>query len=110
GRQVLEAFDVKPANVRTFASRADAAAALNDRSADALFLPGYVYPDDVFWRSAREGAYFIPIERPRVQRLRELNPFLLLTTIPRNTIDGQTSLIPTIGIDMVVVCALDIEE
>jgi uncharacterized protein len=110
GRQVLEAFEVKPAAIKSFASRADAAAALNDRSADALFLPGYVYPDDVFWRSVREGAYFIPISGPTLQRLRERNPFVRLTTIPRNTIDGQTSLIPTIGIDMVVVCALDVDE
>jgi TRAP-type uncharacterized transport system substrate-binding protein len=32
------------------------------------------------------------------------------TTIPRNVIAGQTSLIPTVGVDMVVVCALDLDE
>jgi TRAP transporter TAXI family solute receptor len=110
GIQVMEAFGVKPASIKSFASRSDAAAALTDRTADALFLPGYVYPDDVFWRSVREGAYFVPISGPAVQTMRERNPFIRLTAIPRNTIAGQTSIIPTIGLDMVVVCGLDIDE
>jgi uncharacterized protein len=110
GPQVLEAFGVHPAAVKIFANRADAAAAMTDRTVDAVFLPGYVYPDDVFWRTVKEGAYFIPIAGPNLQRLRERNPFVRLTTIPRNTIDGQTSVIPTIGIDMVVVCGRDIDE
>ena len=110
GPQVLEAFGVYPAAVKIFASRATAAAAMTDRTVDAVFLPGYVYPDDVFWRTVREGAYFIPIAGPNLQHLRERNPFVRLTTIPRNTIDGQTSIIPTIGIDMVVVCGRDLDE
>jgi TRAP transporter TAXI family solute receptor len=110
GPQVLEAFGVHPSAVKVFGSRADAAAAMTDRTVDGVFLPGYVYPDDVFWRTVREGAYFIPIAGPNLQRLRERNPFVRLTTIPRNTIDGQTSIIPTIGIDMVVVCGRDIDE
>jgi uncharacterized protein len=110
GRRVIEAFGVQPASIRIFASRPDAAAALTEGSADALFLPGYVYPDDVFWRSVKEGAYFIPISGPAVQVLRERNPFIRLTAILRNTIPGQTSIIPTIGLDMVVVCGLDMDE
>jgi uncharacterized protein len=110
GPQVLETFGVHPAAVKVFANRADAAKAMTDRTLDAVFLPGYVYPDDVFWRTVREGAYFIPIAGPNLQRLRERNPFVRLTTIPRNTIDGQTSIIPTIGIDMVVVCGREIDE
>jgi uncharacterized protein len=42
--------------------------------------------------------------------LREANPFVRATTIPRNVIAGQTSPIPTVGIDMVVVCAADVDE
>ena len=110
GELVLDTFGVKPNSVRIFANRADAAAALKDRTVEALFLPGYVYPDDVFWASVKEGAYFIPISGPMVQRLTERNPFVRLTTIPRNVIDGQTSIIPTIGLDMVVVCSLDVSE
>jgi uncharacterized protein len=110
GPQVLEAFGAHPAAVKIFSNRPDAAAAMIDRTVDAVFLPGYVYPDDVFWRTVREGAYFIPIAGPNLQRLRERNPFVRLTTIPRNTIDGQTSIIPTIGIELVVVCGRDIDE
>jgi TRAP transporter TAXI family solute receptor len=58
----------------------------------------------------QDGAYFIPISGPAVDRLRESNPFVRLTTIPRNVIRGQTSIIPTIGVDMVVVCGIDVDE
>jgi uncharacterized protein len=110
GHLVLEAFDVRPVTIREVASRAEAAAGLKNRTMDAAFLPGYVYPDEVMSSAIQDGAYFIPISGPGVDRLREGYPFVRLTTIPRNVLPGQTSIIPTVGIDMIVVCGLDVDE
>jgi hypothetical protein len=110
GRLIIEAFDLKTATIKVVNTRAMAAAGLKDRTIDAVFLPGYVYPDEVMSSAIREGAYFVPITGPAVDRLRENNPFVRATTIPRNVIAGQTSLIPTVGVDMVVVCAQDLDE
>ncbi len=86
-------------------TRAAAAEGLKNRTVDAVFLPGYMYPDEVMSSAIKDGAYFVPIAGPAVDRLRETNPFVRATTIPRNVIAGQTSVIPTVGVDMVVVCA-----
>jgi uncharacterized protein len=110
GRLVLEAFDLNPVTIKVINTRAAAAEGLKDRTVDAVFLPGYVYPDEVMSAAIKDGAYFVPIAGPAVDRLRESNPFVRATTIPRNVIAGQTSLIPTVGVDMVVVCALDLDE
>jgi uncharacterized protein len=110
GRLVLEAFDLNPMTIKVFNTRAAAAEALLNRTADALILPGYVYPDEVMASAIKDGAYFVPIAGPAVDRLRETHPFVRVTAIPRNVIAGQTSVIPTIGVDMVVVCAQDLDE
>jgi uncharacterized protein len=110
GRLVLEAFDLSSVTIKVVSSRAEGAAGLKDRTIDAVFLPGYVYPDEVIASAIKDGAYFIPIAGPAVDRLRENNPFVRLTTIPRNVLPGQTSIISTVGVDMVVVCGLDVDE
>jgi TRAP transporter TAXI family solute receptor len=110
GRLVLEAFDLKSVTIKVVSSRAEGAAGLKDRTIDAVFLPGYVYPDEYMSSAIKDGAYFIPISGPSVDRLRANNPFGRLTTIPRNVLPGQTGIIPTVGVDMVVVCGLDVDE
>jgi TRAP transporter TAXI family solute receptor len=110
GRLILEAFDLNPVTIKVINTRAAAAEGLKDRTIDAVFLPGYVYPDEVMSAAIKDGAYFVAIAGPAVDRLRERNPFVRATTIPRNVIAGQTSLIPTVGVDLVVVCALDVDE
>jgi TRAP transporter TAXI family solute receptor len=110
GRLVLEAFDLDPLTIKVFNTRAAAAEALLNHTADAVILPGYLYPDEVMSSAIKDGAYFVPIAGPAVDRLRDTNPFIRVTTIPRNVIAGQTSVIPTVGVDMVVVCARDLDE
>ena len=110
GRLVLEAFDLNPLTIKVISTRAAAAEALINRTVDAVILPGYVYPDEVMSSAIKDGAYFVPIAGPAVDRLRETHPFVRVTAIPRNVIAGQTSVIPTIGVDMVVVCAGDLDE
>jgi len=110
GRLVLDAFGVDPAAIKILSSRAEAANGLKDRSIDAVFLPGYVYPDEVLAPVMREGAYLVPIQGAAVERLREQNPFVRLTTIPRNVLPGQDRILPTIGIDVMVVCRDELDE
>jgi len=110
GRLVLEAFEVHPATIKVLSTRAEAATGLKDGSVDAVFLPGFVYPDEVLTPVIREGAYLVPIQGTAVERLRQQNPFVRLTTIPRHALPGQDRILPTIGIDMMVVCRGDLDE
>jgi TRAP transporter TAXI family solute receptor len=109
GYQVLEAFDVK-ANITNVPTRAEGAAGLQSGRFDAIFLPGYTYPDEVTYAAIKDGAYLIPIEGPPLEQLRWNNPFVRLATIPRDIYPGQNRVIPTVGIDMVVLCRRDLDE
>ncbi|MBM4438291.1 MAG: TAXI family TRAP transporter solute-binding subunit [Actinobacteria bacterium] len=110
GTLLIEAAGVTPKLIRIFNTRAEAAAALEDGSADAIFFPGYTYPDEAVYSTIRDGAYLIPIEGPAVRRLRRANPFVRATTIPRHVYEGQDRVIPTIGLDIVVICRDDLDE
>jgi len=110
GQLVIEAFDIHPSAIKVINTRGAAAEGLINRTVDAVFLPGYVYPDEVMSSAIKDGAYFVPIAGPAVDRLRERNPFIRATTIPRNVLPGQTGIIPTVGVDMVVICAMDVDE
>lgn len=109
GLLVLQAFHVDSVTVKHLNTRAEAAAGLKDGSLDAVFLPGYVYPDDVMHAAIRQGAYFIPIDGPIVEQLRREHPFVRQTAIPREVYPGQDRIIPTVGIDMVVLCQRDLD-
>ena len=110
GRLVASAFGVKADAIRVMATRAEAAACLKDGTVDAIFLPGYVYPDEVMASAIREGAYLVPIQGPPVEHLRQEHPFIQATTIPRNVFPGQDRIVPTVGMDMVVICRRDLDE
>jgi len=106
---VLEAFEVK-ADVTNMTNRTSATDMLNSKSIDAVIMPGYTYPDESTAAAVRAGAYFIPIDGPAVERLRWNNPFVRTASIPRGTFPGQDHIIPTVGIDMVVLCHRDLDE
>lgn len=106
---VLEAFEVK-AEVTNMTNRPSATDMLNSKAIDAFFMPGYTYPDETTAAAVRAGAYFIPIDGPAVERLRWNNPFVRKASIPRGTFPGQDQIIPTVGIDMVVLCHRDLDE
>jgi uncharacterized protein len=110
GRMLLDAFAVRPSSIKVISTRAAAAAGLEDGSIDAAFLPGFVYPDEVISPIMRKGAYLIPVEGPAVERLRDSNPFVRLTVIPRHVVPGQDRVVPSVGIDMMVVCRRDLDD
>ncbi len=110
GNLVIEAVGARPKLIRSVSTREEGAAALKDGSADAIFFPGYIYPDVATQASIREGAYLIPIEGPAIDGLRRRYPFVRATAIPRNIYPGQDRVIPTVGLDMVVVCRRDLDE
>ena len=56
------------------------------------------------------GAYLLPIEGPPVDRLRSESPFVRVVMIPRDIYPGQDRIIPTVGIDMLIVCRRDLDE
>jgi uncharacterized protein len=107
--RVLEAFEVK-AHIMNMTTRAEASEGLRNKTIDAAFFPGYVYPDQVVYAAIKEGAYLIPISGPPLERLRWNNPFVRVATIPRDIYPGQNQMIPTVGIDMVVLCRRDLDE
>lgn len=110
GNLVLKAVGVRPKLIRSVNTREEGAAALKNGSADAIFFPGYVYPDVATQATIREGAYLIPIEGPAIDQLRRRHPFVRATAIPRNIYPGKDRVIPSVGLDMVVVCRRDLDE
>lgn len=111
GTLVLKAFDVEPAEVRPTSSRDLAVKGLQDGTLDAIMLPGYVYPEAFTESLLREGgAYLVPIDGPAVDRLRAESPFVRVVMIPRDIYPGQDQIVPTVGIDMLIVCRRDLDE
>jgi TRAP transporter TAXI family solute receptor len=109
-KAVLRQLGVPDAPVVNLPAREPAAAGLRAGTLDAAFFPGYVYPDDVVLQAIKAGAYLLPIEGTIVDALQRDNPFIRTVTIPRNIYPGQDRLIPTIGIELVVICAADLDE
>lgn len=111
GTLVLKAFDVEQVNIKAIGSREVAVHGLQDGTFDAIMLPGYVYPEAFTEALLRErGAYLLPIEGPPVERLRRESPFVRVVMIPRDIYPGQEQIIPTVGIDMLIVCRRDLDE
>jgi TRAP transporter TAXI family solute receptor len=110
GNLVLEAFKVTPVTVKAVSTRAAAAAGLKDGSLDAIVLPGYVYPDEVTLGVIRDGAYLVPIDGPAVEQLRRDSPFVRVVMIPRDIYPGQDRIIPTVGVDLMIVCRRDLAD
>ena len=107
---VFKAFKVEGVTIKPVTSREIAAQGLKDGSLDAIVLPGYVYPDEVTLAVIRDGAYLLPIEGPPIEQLRRESPFVRVVMIPRDIYPGQDKIIPTVGIDMLIVCRRDLDE
>jgi TRAP transporter TAXI family solute receptor len=110
GMALLKAWAIGNAVITPLTSRAVASAGLKDGTFDAVFMPGYVYPDDTVYSAIREGAYLIPVDGPAVDQVRRDNPFVRVISIPRNIYPGQDRLIPTIGFELVVICRAGLDE
>jgi len=110
GRLVLEAFGVQGATIKAMSSRTAAAAGLKNGTLHAIFLPGFLYPDETTYSTIREGASLIPIEGAPLERMRWEHPFVRVVRVPRDIYPGQDRVVPTVGIDMVVVCRKDLSD
>ena len=111
GTLVLKAFEVEQVNIKAIGSREVAVHGLQDGTFDAIMLPGYVYPEAFTESLLRErGAYLLPIDGPPVERLRRESPFVRVVMIPRDIYPGQEKIVPTVGIDMLIVCRRDLDE
>ncbi len=108
--RVLSAFGAQPLAVKALSTREAAAAGLRNGSLDAVFLPGYVYPDEVMRTAISEGAHLSPIEGAAVQSLRRDLPFVRNVIVPRDIYPGQDRLVPTLGLDIMIVCRRDLDE
>ncbi|HZR25308.1 MAG TPA: TAXI family TRAP transporter solute-binding subunit [Vicinamibacterales bacterium] len=106
--QVLDAFEIH-AHVVHIQTRAEGATDLKNGAIDAAFFPGYVYPDKVTDDAIRSGARLVPIAGPAVERLRRDHPFIRVVAIPRGIYPGQDRIVPTVGVDMVVLCERDLD-
>ncbi|MBS1819426.1 MAG: TAXI family TRAP transporter solute-binding subunit [Acidobacteria bacterium] len=111
GTLVLQAFGVEQAAVRAIGSREVAVNGLRDGTFDAIMLPGYVYPEAFTETLLREGgAYLLPIDGPPVEQMRKQSPFVRVVMIPPDIYPGQDRIVPTVGIDMMIVCRRDLDE
>lgn len=110
GTLVLKAFNGESVTIKPTNTREAAAQGLKDGSLDAIVLPGYVYPDEKTEEVIRNGAYLLPIDGPQIEQLRRESPFVRVVMIPRDIYPGQDKIIPTVGIDMMIVCRGSLDE
>lgn len=111
GTLVLRAFDVTPAAIKAIGSREVAVRGLRDGTFDAIMLPGYVYPEAFTESLLRErGAYLVPIDGPPVEQMRKESPFVRVVMLPPDIYPGQDKIVPTVGIDLMIVCRRDLDE
>jgi len=111
GTLALKAFGVDPVTIKPTNSRDAAVRGLRDGSLDAIMLPGYVYPEALTEEVLRDGgAYLLPIAGPPIDQLRRESPFVRVVMIPRDIYPGQDKIVPTVGIDMLIVCRRDLDE
>ena len=104
--QLVTAFGLAPIASSQAASDPDA----KEVAAYRLTLAAAHKADVATQATIREGAYLIPIEGLAIDQLRRRHPFVRATAIPRNIYPGQDRVIPTIGLDMVIVCRRDLDE
>jgi uncharacterized protein len=111
GTLVLNAFNVEAVDIRPLNSRDVAVQGLKDGTLDAIMLPGYVYPEARTEGLLRDGgAYLLPIDGPPIEQLRRESPFVRVVMIPRDLYPGQDKIVPTVGIDLLIVCRRDLDE
>lgn len=111
GNLVLKAFGVGDVTVKAIGSRETAVKGLRDGTYDAIMLPGYVYPEAFTETLLREGgAYLLPIDGPAIDQMRRESPFVRVVMIPRDIYPGQDKIVPTVGIDMMIVCRRDLDD
>jgi uncharacterized protein len=106
-RLVLDAFSVQAASVRTeLLEFRNAGARMIEGSLDAMFDNAIKAESTAL--VLRAGGRLIPIEGPKVERMRIEYPFLRMTVIPRGTYPNLGP-IPTIGVDSVLLCSRDLD-
>jgi TRAP transporter TAXI family solute receptor len=60
--------------------------------------------------AAANGARLIPITGAWIEGLRQQHPFLQTVLVPAGTYPGQSEPLQTVGVDLVLACAADLDE
>jgi TRAP transporter TAXI family solute receptor len=76
---------------------------------DAAFIT-QTLPGEAVVTATRAGARLIDIDGLRVEELRTRHPFLKRTLIPAGTYPNQPDSVRTVGVDLVLVCRVDVDE
>ena len=106
-RLVLAAFGIEASRVRTeLLEFRNAGARLVEGTLDAMFDNAIKAESTAL--VLRAGGRLIPIEGPKVDRMRIEYPFLRMTVIPRGTYPNLGP-VPTIGVDSVLLCSRDLD-
>ena len=92
-----------------YVANPDAVGRLAAGQLDAAFMP-MVAPSVEAASAARSGARVLEIAGPEVEALRLQHPFLLRTRLPGRTYPGQHNVVPTIAVDLLLVCRADADE
>ena len=109
GRRVLTAFGVNDARIVTGSGREVLLDQLRQGQIDAIFLTGYVYPDDTTRQAMASGAYVVGIDGPAVASLRHHSPFLRSVPIASG-LGTPSGARHTIGVNLIVVTRQDLGE
>jgi hypothetical protein len=75
---------------------------------DAAFMTVALEHDSVR-HATGGGARLLPVDGREIERLRQRRPYLRQTLIPARVYPGQKTSIRTIGVDLVMLCRVDLD-
>lgn len=109
-RMILSAFGIDAATITTVhLPLVDSADQLLDGRLDAAFMTAG-YPAPSATRVTDAGGTLLDVDGPPIERLRSQYPLMRLTFIPPGTYTGQNRVVPTIGVDNLLICRADLSE
>ncbi len=106
---LLNAFGIDVAAVRKPLADVDTAHALSTGAVRAALVVSN-FPFEPVAEAAREGARLLSLDDPVIDSLLAQNLFLRRTVIPAGTYAGQTSDVRTVGMDVVLVTHVHLQE
>lgn len=107
---VLSAFGLDRHDVRSVSAMPeDAMAALKNGTLDASFVTT-TSSIDGFREALEAGARIIPIDGPAIERLGRSYPLIRRVRVLPGTLPGQTRVVRTVGVNVVLVCRSDLDD
>ncbi len=110
-RIVLQAYGLRYADIHAVASSFDLRAKqLRTGQVDAAFVMTGIPAPVIEDMNDNPGIRLLPVDSARINALRGQYPFLRPVVVPRGTYKGQTTDVPAVSVDDLLICRSDLGE